>query len=170
MCYILSDDTESLSSVGSSSSISLASSSRHAIDQLSLNMGLSGIKANASNSSNLSTATTTSSTSLTSATLTNPPIVITSSHSQQKLESIQDVSTPTEESINAVKERLINKIDPIGMTVKPTVIIVPQDSAKRSAMFLSGPKFRLNTKEILINKFTVNNDPIYSISVSTSKI
>ncbi len=163
---ILLGDSGSLSSLGSSSSASLTSSSRHPIDQLFLNMGLSGIKASASNSSNLSTATTASSTSLINSSLTTPPIVITQSHSQQKLESIQDARIPTEESMGGLKERLITKIDPIEMTAKPTVITVPQDSTKRSAMLLSGPKFRLNTKEILTEKLTVNNDSIYSISVS----
>jgi hypothetical protein len=133
-------------------------------------MGLSGIKANASNASSLSTATTASSTSLINSLASNPPIVITSSYSQQRLESIQDVSTPTENSIGAVKERLITKIDPAEMTAKPTVVVVPQDSAKRSAMLLSGPKFRLNSKEILTNKFTGNHDTIYSVSVSITKI
>jgi len=133
-------------------------------------MGLSGIKANASNASSLSTATTASSTSLINSLASNPPIVIASSYSQQRLESIQDVSTPTEISIGAVKERLITKIDPAEMTAKPTVVVVPQDSAKRSAMLLSGPKFRFNSKEILTNKFTGNHDTIYSVSVSTTKI
>ena len=160
-------DSGSLSSLGSSSSTSLTSSFRHPIDQLFLNMGLSGIKTSASNSSNLSTATTASSISLINSALTNPPIVITQSHSQQKLESIQDVSTPTQETMGALKECLITKIDPIEMTAKPTVITVPQDTTKRSAMLLSGPKFRLNTKEILIEKLTVNNDTVYSISVSS---
>jgi hypothetical protein len=159
---MFSGDTGSLSSLGSSSPL-------HNIDRLTSNKSVGGIKSNTSNSSNLSTASTTSSISLINSSISIPSLIITSSHSQSKLESIQDLSTPTENSkdmIGAVKERLITKIDPVEMTAKSTIVIVPQDTVKRSAMLLSGPKFRLNCKEILKDKLTVNSDTIYSVSVS----
>ncbi len=164
----MSGDTGSSSSLWSSSSASCISQPRHGIDQLALNMSFSGSKSNTINSSSLSIATTASSTSSINSTVTVPPLILPPSHSQSKLESIQDVSTPKEDSndtIGTVKERLINKIDPVEMTAKPTIIVVPQDTVKRSAMLLSGPKFRLNSKEILKDKLTVNSDIIYSVSV-----
>jgi hypothetical protein len=161
---MLSGDTgSSSSSLASSSSATYTSPSRHAIDQLALNMGFSGIKSSPISCSNLSTVTTTSSTSSINCTAAIPPLIITSSNSQQKLGSIQDVSKPTED----LKERVIIKIDPVEMTAKPTVIRVPQDTVKRSAMLLSGPKFRLNSKEVRKNKVTINSNTIYSISVSS---
>lgn len=167
----MSGDTGSLSSLGSSSSATSISPPRHTIDQLALNMGFSSLRSSASNSSSLSATTATSSTSLINSSIIIPPLIITSSHSHPKLESIQDVSTPIENSydiIGSVKERLITKIDPIEMSGKPTLIVIPQDTAKRAAMLLSGPKFRLNSKEILKEKLNVNNDIIYSISVSAT--
>jgi hypothetical protein len=119
--------------------------------------------------SNLSTATTTRSTSLINSTVTVPPLNI-KSHSQPKLESLQDISTSADDSkdiIGAVKERLITKIDPVDMTTKATVVVVPQDTVKRSAMLLSGPKFRLNSKEVLKDKLIKNSNTIYSVSVSS---
>jgi len=166
---MFSGDTGSLSSLGSSSSTTFISSLRHNIDQLTSSKGVAGIKSNTSNSSSLSTTSTTSSISLINSSISVPPFNITSSHSQPKLESIRDVSAPKENSkdmIGAVKERLITKIDPVEMTAKSTVVIVPQDTVKRSAMLLSGPKFRVNSKEILKNKLAVNSDTIYSVSVS----
>jgi len=163
VCIIFSGDTGSLSSLGSSSPL-------HNIDRLTSNKGVGGIKSNTFNSSSLSTASTTSSISLINSSISIPSFIITSSNSQSKLESIQDLSTPTENSkdmIGAVKERLITKIDPVEMTAKSTIVIVPQDTVKRSAMLLSGPKFRLNSKEILKDKLTVNSNTIYSVSVST---
>jgi len=161
---MLSGDTgSSSSSLASSSSAPYTSPSRHAIDQLALNMGFSGIKSSPISCSNLSTVTTTSSASLINCNAAVSSLNITSSNSQQKLGSIQDVSKPTED----LKERVIIKIDPVEMTAKPTVIRVPQDTVKRSAMLLSGPKFRLNSKEVRKNKVTINSNTIYSISVSS---
>jgi hypothetical protein len=146
---MLPGDSGSSSSLASSSSATHLSPSRHTIEQLALNMGFGGIKTNLISSSS-------------SSSLLNS----TSSHLQQKLESIQDVSTPVEDS----QKRLITKIDPIEMTAKPTVIVVPQDTAKRSAMLLAGPKFRLNSKEVQKTKLTINSKTIYTISVSSTII
>jgi hypothetical protein len=161
---MLSGDTgSSSSSLASSPGATYTSPSRHAIDQLALSMGFGGIKPSPISCSNLLTVTTTSSTSLINCTAPVSPLITTSSNSQQKLESIQDVSKPTED----LKERLITKIDPVEMTAKSTVVRVPQDTVKRSAMLLSGPKFRLNSKEVRKNKLTINSNTIYSISVSS---
>jgi hypothetical protein len=167
---MLSGDTGSLSSLASSSSSTSVSPPRHTINQLALNMGFGRIKPSTINSSNLSAAIATNTTSLINSTITVPPLIITSSHSQQKLASIQDLLTPTDNStdmIEGVKQRLITKIDPVEMTAKPIVVIVPHDAVKRSAMLLAGPKFRFNSKNISKNKSIVNNDSIYSVSVRT---
>jgi hypothetical protein len=168
----LSGDTGSLSSLGSSSNASLIVPSRNKIDQLAFKMGFGGIRSSAVHSSSSSNAITASSISLINSSVTVPPLIITPSYSQLKLESIQDVSTSTENAKDikgAVKERLMIKIDPVEMTAKPTAIIVPQDTVKRSSMLLSGPKFRLNSKEILKDKLTLISDTGYSVSVSTIK-
>ena len=92
-----------------------------------------------------------------------------STSTQEKLQSIEDIFVCKEESIGGVKGRLVTKIDPVEMTGKPTIVIVPQDSAKRSAMLLSGTKFRLNRKAISLDHSTLNNNHIYSVSVSTRR-
>jgi hypothetical protein len=142
---------------------------RHVIDQLALNMGFGGIKQSIINSSHLSSIAATNTTSLINSTALIPPL-ITPSHSQQKLESIKDIPTPTENSrdiVRNIKERLMTKIDPAEMTAKSTIVTVPQDAVKRSAMLLAGHKFRLNSKELSRDKLIINSDTIYSLSVST---
>lgn len=90
-----------------------------------------------------------------------------STSTQDKFQSIEDLVIAKDDSIDVVKERLITKIDPVEMTGKPTIVMVPQDRAKRSAMLLSGTKFRLNRKAISLDHSTLNNNHIYSVSVST---
>ncbi|CAF1117113.1 unnamed protein product [Rotaria sp. Silwood1] len=164
----ISGDTRSLSTLASSSSAIHASPSRRIIDHLALNTDFSGMKSNISKSSSLSAAPTKSSTSSLSSTGTTHSLNITSSHSQRKIESMQNISTlmnNSKDSVGGVKERLITKIDPVEMTVKPTIVTVLQDTVKRSAMLLAGPKFRLNMKEIQKTKLPLNSDTIYSISI-----
>ncbi|CAF4193495.1 unnamed protein product, partial [Rotaria sp. Silwood2] len=167
---MLSGDTGSLSTLASSSSAIQTSPSRRIIDHLTLNTDFSGMKSSISKSSSLSIPTTKSSTSSLNSTGTAHSSIITPSHSPRKLESIQNMSTFTDNSKDAfsgVKERLIAKIDPVEMTIKPTIITVPQDTVKRSAMLLAGSKFRLNIKKIPENKLKLNSVTLYSISVST---
>lgn len=160
---LLSDDTLSISSIGSSSSAtSLTTSSRSVLDQLVSNTRF--IKCNSSIS------TTSSCASLTNSNASNHPLVNTSTSTQEKLQSIENISTCKDDLIDAIKERLFTKIDPVEMTSKPpTIVIVPQDSIKRSAMLLSGTKFRLNRKVIALDHSTLNNNHIYSVSVSTRR-
>ncbi|CAF2749352.1 unnamed protein product [Rotaria sp. Silwood2] len=166
---MLSGDTGSLSTLASSSSAIQTSPSRRIIDHLTLNTDFSGMKSSISKSSSLSIPTTKSSTSSLNSTGTAHSSIITPSHSPRKLESIQNISTFTDNSKDAfsgVKERLIAKIDPVEMTIKPTIITVPQDTVKRSAMLLAGSKFRLNIKKIPENKLKLNSVTLYSISVT----
>jgi hypothetical protein len=166
---MLSGDTGSSSSLMSSSSETHTSLPRHTIDQLAMNMGFSGAKSSAISPPSLAPASTTSSTTLINSAAMAPPLIITPSHSQQKLGSNDDVSLIRENPKDAegdVTQSVINKIDPIEMTSKPTTITVTKDTARRTAMLLAGPKFRINTKEIPKDKLTVNNDIIYSVSVS----
>ena len=148
---MLIDDTASLSSIGSSSSASLLSSSRQTIDQ------------------NTPTSTA-SSTSLLSSISSHLSLINTSSSVQPKVQSIEDIFTSKDESIDAVKERVITKIDPVEMTDKPIIVIVPQNIVRRSAMLLSGLKFRLNSKALSLKRSTMNSNTIYSISVSTTQL
>ncbi|CAF4146597.1 unnamed protein product, partial [Rotaria sordida] len=124
-------DTGSLSTLTSSSSAIHISPSRRIIDYLTLNTDFSGMKLSVSKSSNLSTVTTKSSTSSLGSTGTAHSSIITPSHSPRKLKSIQNMSTLADNSkdvVGGVKERLITKIDPVEMTVKPTIVTVPQDT------------------------------------------
>ncbi|CAF0839509.1 unnamed protein product [Rotaria sordida] len=169
----ISSDTGSLSTLTSSSSAIHISPSRRIIDYLTLNTDFSGMKLSVSKSSNLSTVTTKSSTSSLGSTGTAHSSIITPSHSPRKLKSIQNMFTLADNSkdvVGGVKERLITKIDPVEMTVKPTIVTVPQDTVRRSAVLLAGPKFRLNIKEILKNKLKLNSDTMYSISISVGII
>ncbi|CAF3616472.1 unnamed protein product [Rotaria sordida] len=127
----ISSDTGSLSTLTSSSSAIHISPSRRIIDYLTLNTDFSGMKLSVSKSSNLSTVTTKSSTSSLGSTGTAHSSIITPSHSPRKLKSIQNMSTLADNSkdvVGGVKERLITKIDPVEMTVKPTIVTVPQDT------------------------------------------
>ena len=166
---MLSDNTGSSSSIVSSSSTTYMSSPRHTIDQLALSMGFGGIRPNAANSCNIAT---TNSTCLINSAAPVPPLIITCSDSRETFEVTDDILLTTKNSKDiegGLKERHINKIDPVEMTSKPIVVTVAKDTIRRSAMLLSGPKFRLNTKEIPKDKFIVNNDIIYSLSVSTMR-
>ncbi len=172
---ILAGDTEPLGSVvsttfpASSNVVSYPTPPRHTIDQLALNMGFGGIRPNISNQASLSTATTSSTASLiNSADLVFQP-VITPSNSEQKFEFNDNISSNTEFSIDTeteMKERVITKVDPIDMTAKPTVVTVPKDPARRTAVLLSGPKFQLNSNIIPKEKLEINTDIIYSVAVS----
>lgn len=127
------------------------------------------MKSDASISSSLSSVPVRSSTSSLSSTNTVHSSPIIHSKLQKKFGSNQDISTLADHAkdiITGVKERLITKIDPIDMTVQPTIITVPQDTLKRSAMLLDGPKFRLNCKEMTKTKSKINGDASCSTAVS----
>ena len=67
---------------------------------------------------------------------------ITTSNSQQKLETIQDAYPHLTENskdieILILKNVIITKINPTEMTAKPTIVIVPEDTTKRSALLLA---------------------------------
>jgi len=59
------------------------------------------------------------------------------------------------------EEYVINKIDPVDQTVKPTLIRIDKKTRK-STMLLAGPKFRFHTVEPEIQ---LKRDTIYPISV-----
>ncbi|CAF3683581.1 unnamed protein product [Rotaria socialis] len=155
----MSDDNESMSTLASSA---------NAVDHFNLNMDFGGIKSNVSNTSSLSSATTTSSTSSLSSSSTAHSSIITSSNSRRKFDSTQDISTITDNSkdtVAGVKERSITKIDSVDMNVKSSIVTVQSDAVKRSAMLLTGPKFRLNSKAIPKKKLKLNSDGTYTISI-----
>ncbi|CAF0984973.1 unnamed protein product [Rotaria sordida] len=161
-------DTESLDSVPSTTSIASSSGvlipdpPRHSIDQLALNMGFGGIRPSAINPSNASTSSISSSTSLVNS---SPQQLRTSSNLEQEFETIDDISLNQEtssEQDDTVKQRVIIKVDPVEMTAKPTVVTVPTDRARRSAILLSGPKFRLNFHEIPKENLPISTDTIFS--------
>ena len=140
---------------GNSGSLSSLASSqfRYTFDQLLFNKGSIQSRSNASLSSNS----------------TIPSLIITPTNSEENYLIIEDVSTPTndsKDSLGDMTERIITKIDPVDMTAKPTVTYVPKEPIKRSAMLLFGPKFQLQSKEILKEKVQFNNEKIFSISVS----
>ncbi len=154
----------------SSNVVSYPTPPRHTIDQLALNMGFGGIRPNISNPPSLSNTTPTSSSS--SLINSSNPVfqpVITPTNSQQRFEFNDDISLNTEisnDTENDAKERVITKVDPVEMTAKPTVVTVPKDPARRSAMLLAGPKFQLNSNIIPKEKLEINTDIIYSVAVS----
>jgi hypothetical protein len=55
----------------------------------------------------------------------------------------------------------INKIDPVDVTVKPTVVKIDKNTRKPT-MLLAGPKFRYHTTEL---EYDLKRDTIYPISV-----
>ncbi|CAF1480526.1 unnamed protein product [Rotaria sp. Silwood1] len=163
-------DTESLdnispgTSVGSSISVSYPEPRRHSIDELALNMGFGGIKPSVINPSSSPTSSTLSSTPLINSSV-SPQTVITSSNLKQESESTGDISLNQEissEKNDSIKERVIMKVDPIEMTEKPTVVTVPKDGTRRSAILLSGSKFRLNVNEIPKEKLPISRDTIFT--------
>jgi hypothetical protein len=56
---------------------------------------------------------------------------------------------------------VINKIDPVDITVKPTVVKIDKN-IRKPTMLLAGPKFRYHTTEL---EYNLKRDTIYPISV-----
>ncbi|CAF2149644.1 unnamed protein product [Rotaria magnacalcarata] len=181
VAFTLQDDAPSITTHGTqlsnmsadNESISTLASSSNAVDHFNLNMDVGGIKSNVSNTSSLSSATTTSSTSSLSSSSTAHSSIITPSNSQRKFESTQDISTMTDNSKDiaaGVKERSITKIESVDMNVKSSIVTAQPDAVKRSAMLLTGPKFRLNSKEIPKKKLKLNSDGAYTISIAVGVV
>ncbi|CAF2526768.1 unnamed protein product [Rotaria sp. Silwood2] len=164
-------DTESLdsfalsTSVGSSSGMPYLETHRYSIDQLALNMGFGGIKPSVINPSNSSTTSISSSASLVNSSVSSVQPVIASSNLKQEFKSNDDIFLNQEisnEKNDSVEERVIMKVDPVEMTAKLTVVTVPKDRTRRAAILLSGPKFRLNVKEIPLEKLPIRSDTIFT--------
>ena len=152
---------------------------RHTIDQLALNMGFGGFKpsvANGSMSSINSAASLASVSVPTGTAVAAPPVTPASASSggssPPRFELTDSSSLQREysnDSDESVQERIITKIDPVEVTAKPTVVTVPKDPMRRTAMLLSGPKFQLNS-HIIPKEDEVKLDPntIYRVAVSLS--
>jgi len=167
----------STASLASSGSVSNTGPTHHGIEQLALNMGFGGIRANLANPSssssatisNLSTTKLSNSTTLVNSANPVSQLELTSSSSQQTLDLTTDVSFNKEvsnETEDDVQERVVTKIDPVEMTATPSVITESKDPVRRAAILLAGPKFRLNYNEIPKGKLTINSDTLYSVAVS----
>ena len=152
----------------SSVGLAYASPSRHSIDQLALNMGFGGIKPSYVHLTNLSTSSTSHAATLLNSAPMVPPMSMPSSNSQARLDHQDDVSLPREAPADIdgeFQERLITKVDPVEMLAKPVVVAVPKDPARRAAMMLAGPKFRINSREIPQERLTIDADTIYPVAV-----
>ncbi|CAF0865565.1 unnamed protein product [Adineta ricciae] len=141
------------------SSLSLGPSTRQLNDQSPSHKSSTGVKPSPLSSFSLSPA---NSSQLINSNASIPSLFSTLRHSQQKLASIEDVSTPTDESSN--------KTDPNEMTTKQINILVPQDSVKRSALHLGGPKFRVNSKELPKNKSIIHSNMTFSVPITVGII
>ncbi len=64
-------------------------------------------------------------------------------------------------SESSSEDYIINKIDPVDMTAKPTVVRIDKN-ARKPTMLLAGPKFRAHTVK---PEFQLKQDTIYPISV-----
>ena len=71
-------------------------------------------------------------------------------------------STSRAASESSTEDYVINRIDPVDMTAKPTMVKIPKN-ARKSTMLLAGPKFRFHTVE---SEVQLKRDTIYPISVS----
>ena len=94
------------------------------------------------------------------------------SNSQHKLDQHDDVSLHREAPADIdgeFQERVITKVDPVEMLAKPVVVAVPKDPARRAAMMLAGPKFRLNSREIPRERLTIDADTIYPVAVGNER-
>lgn len=84
------------------------------------------------------------------------------------LASIEDVSTPVnDDDDDDGNERLI---DPVQMTAKPTIVLVPPDSIGRSSTLHAEPKFRVNRKEPPRDISLINSDILVSVSVRKTTV
>ncbi len=64
-------------------------------------------------------------------------------------------------SESSSEEYVINKIDPVDMKTKPTIVRIDK-SSRKPTMLLAGPKFRLHTTEPEVQ---LKRDIIYPVSV-----
>jgi hypothetical protein len=64
-------------------------------------------------------------------------------------------------SESSSEDYVINKVDPVDLTSKPT-LVQSKKSSRKSTMILAGPKFRLHTVEPEVH---FKRDTIYPISV-----
>ena len=62
------------------------------------------------------------------------------------------------------EEFVINRIDPVDLAPKPTVVRMDK-TARKSTMLLAGPKFRFHTVE---PEFDVKRETVYPVSVISS--
>lgn len=176
LLFILVTDTASLysaasaASTGSSIGISRREEPhRHSIEQLVLNLTGGGRKSSITYPKNPSTTSTISSTSLIDSTVSSQSPFENSSSLKEEIETNDNLSLSQEnfnKKLNDVKECTITKIDPIEMIGKPTVVTVPKNSNHRTAMLLSGPKFRLNVNEVPQDKLPAHTDGMYFSAVS----
>lgn len=155
---------------------------RHTIDQLALNMGFGGFKPSVVNGSTSSINSAASSAPVSVPVpvpigATVPAQSVTSASTSSGGNSpprfdLNDSSSLNQDFNNdsdgGLQERIITKVDPVELIAKPTVVTVPKDSVRRTAMLLSGPKFQLNShiipKEEEFNKLDTNT--IYRVAVS----
>lgn len=147
---------------------------RHGIEQLAINMGFGGIKPSIAHPPSLSSIPTTTSmisNRSSSGSFSNPVFqpVETPSPSEVHFE-LNDGSSlyrnNFNETENEIQERVVTKIDADDLTAKPTVVAVPKDPTRRTAMLLAGAKFQLNSSKIPPEKLQINTDIIYSVAVS----
>lgn len=171
----------SVSSLASSASQSTMPPPRHTIDQLAINMGFGGLKPSFVNQSNtsLNTNGSTSASLINTAPVSVPtavpvspvtPVSTSSGGSSPPRFELSDTSSLNpdiaHEIEGGVQERIITKIDPDEVVAKPTVVTVPKDPVRRTALLLSGPKFQLNSTAIpKSEELKVDTDTIYRIAV-----
>jgi hypothetical protein len=59
-------------------------------------------------------------------------------------------------------EYIINRVDPVDLTAKPTIVRINKKDKRKPTMLLTGPKFRSHTVE---PEYQVKRDTIYPIAV-----
>jgi glycerol-3-phosphate dehydrogenase len=64
-------------------------------------------------------------------------------------------------SESASEDYIINRVDPVDLTLKPTIVRVDKN-ARKPTMLLAGPKFRAHTVD---PEYQVKRDTIYPIAV-----
>lgn len=69
-------------------------------------------------------------------------------------------------SENGTDDVVVNKIDPVDHTAKPTVIKM-KTTTRKATMLLAGPKFRFHTVDPEIQ---LKRDTVYPVSVSRSNL
>lgn len=137
-------------------------------------MGFGGIKPSLAHPPSLSSVPTTASINSnrsSSGSFSNPVFQSVDTPSPSEVHFELNDGTPLyrsnlNETENEVQERTVTKIDAEELTAKPTVVAVPKDPLRRTAMLLAGPKFQLNSTKLPQEKLQINTDIIYSVAVS----